>query len=174
MGIPLVFGTGFLINYLAQSGDIASLRQQLRQAVAESESRVPSIRSWLTRFARLVWGLIPEYLILVLLLGAARAWLFPTVGPAVGNELQWIVLMAGAGLLFVIPTAGEVPIVQAMLALGVGAGPAAALLMTLPPVSLPSLVMTRKVFTARLLAVVSVVVFVTGVIAGLIATHLDL
>jgi uncharacterized protein len=174
MGIPLVFGTGFLINYLAQSGDIASLRQQLRQAVAESESRVPSIRSWLTRFARLVWGLIPEYLILVLLLGAARAWLFPTVGPAVGNELQWIVLMAGAGLLFVIPTAGEVPIVQAMLALGVGAGPAAALLMTLPPVSLPSLVMTRKVFTVRLLAVVSVVVFVTGVIAGLIATHLDL
>ena len=108
--------------------------------------------------------------ILVLLLGAARAWLFPTVGPVV--ELQWIVLMAAAGLLFVIPTAGEVPIVQALLALGVGAGPAAALMMTLPPVSLPSLVMTRKVFTTRLLAVVSVVVFVTGVIAGLIAIRL--
>ena len=170
LGIPLVFGTGYLINYLARSGDIALLRKELSQAVAESESRTPSIRGWLKRFATLFLGLIPEYLILVLLLGAARAWLFPTVGPVV--ELQWIVLMAAAGLLFVIPTAGEVPIVQALLALGVGAGPAAALMMTLPPVSLPSLVMTRKVFTARLLAVVSAVVLVTGVIAGLIAIRL--
>ena len=133
-------------------------------------SDLPSIGNWLKRFARLALGLIPEYLILVLLLGAARAWLFPIVGTADG--LQWIVLMAAAGLLFVIPTAGEVPIVQALLALGVGAGPAAALMMTLPPVSLPSLVMTGKVFSARLLAVVSVAVFVTGVIAGLIAVWL--
>jgi len=170
LGIPLVFGTGYLINYLARSGDITSLRRQLSQAVAETESRVPSIRGWFNRFATLFLGLIPEYLILVLLLGAARAWLFPIVGPADG--LQWIVPMAAAGLLFVIPTAGEVPIVQALLALGVGAGPAAALMMTLPPVSLPSLVMTRKVFSARLLAVVSAVVFLTGVIAGLIAIGL--
>jgi hypothetical protein len=60
--------------------------------------------------------------------------------------------MSAVGLLFVIPTAGEVPIVQAMLALGVGAGPAAALMMTLPPVSLPSLAMTVKVFSIRVLA----------------------
>jgi uncharacterized protein len=170
LGIPLVFGTGYLINHLARSGNLASLRKQLSQVAAESESQIPSIGNWLKRFARLALGLIPEYLILVLLLGAARAWLFPIVGTADG--LQWIVLMAAAGLLFVIPTAGEVPIVQALLALGVGAGPAAALMMTLPPVSLPSLVMTGKVFSARLLAVVSVAVFVTGVIAGLIAVWL--
>jgi uncharacterized protein len=170
LGIPLVFGTGYLINYLARSGDITSLRMQLSQAIVESEARIPSIRNWLKRFATLFLGLIPEYLVLVLLLGAARAWLFPIVEPAMG--LEWIVLMAAAGLLFVIPTAGEVPIVQALLALGVGAGPAAALMMTLPPVSLPSLVMTRKVFSARLLAVVSAVVFVTGVIAGLLAIGL--
>jgi len=86
--------------------------------------------------------------------------------------VQWIVLMAAAGLLFVIPTAGEVPIVQAMLALGVGAGPAAALLMTLPPIALPSLAMAGKVFSSRLLGIVAVVVFVTGVLAGLIAIGL--
>jgi uncharacterized membrane protein YraQ (UPF0718 family) len=174
LGIPLVFGTGYLINSLARSGDIGSLRRQLSEAVAESAPQSPSIKGWLTRFVRLLLGLIPEYLILVLILGACRAWLFPTVGPGVGNDLQWIVIMAAAGLLFVIPTAGEVPIVQAMLALGVGAGPAAALMMTLPPISLPSLAMTGKVFSFRLLAVVSVVVFATGVIAGLIAIRLRL
>jgi uncharacterized protein len=109
IGIPLVFGAGYLINNFAHSSDITSLCRQLSQAAAESESRAPSISSWLTRFARLAWGLIPEYLILVLLLGAARAWLFPAVGPAVGNELQWIVLMAAGGLLFVIPTPEKYP-----------------------------------------------------------------
>jgi uncharacterized membrane protein YraQ (UPF0718 family) len=120
----------------------------------------------------LVIGLIPEYLILVLILGGSRAWLFPIVGPAVGNDLQWIALMSAVGLLFVIPTAGEVPIVQAMLALGVGAGPAAALMMTLPPVSLPSLTMTGKVFTVRVLAIISLVVFIVGIGAGLLAMML--
>jgi uncharacterized protein len=94
------------------------------------------------------------------------------VGPAVGNDLQWIVLMSAVGLLFVIPTAGEVPIVQAMLALGVGAGPAAALMMTLPPVSLPSLTMTGKVFPVRVLAIISLVVFIVGIGAGLLAMML--
>jgi uncharacterized protein len=147
----------------------ATLRTQLTQAIAESAPESPSIRGWLTRFARLVVGLIPEYLILVLILGATRAWLFPIAGPAVGNDLQWIALMSAAGLLFVIPTAGEVPIVQAMLALGVGAGPAAALMMTLPPISLPSLAMTGKVLSMRVLAVISLVVFCTGIAAGMLA-----
>jgi uncharacterized membrane protein YraQ (UPF0718 family) len=113
--------------------------------------------------------LIPEYLVLVLILGATRAWLFPIASPALGNDLGWIALMSAAGLLFVIPTAGEVPIVQAMLALGVGAGPAAALMMTLPPVSLPSLAMTGKVLPIRVLAMISLVVLVVGIVAGLLA-----
>ncbi len=72
------------------------------------------------------------------------------------------------------PHRGEVPIVQAMLALGVGAGPAAALMMTLPPISLPSLAMTGKVFPVRVLAVISLVVFVLGIAAGLLAILLKL
>jgi hypothetical protein len=32
MGVPLVFGTGYFINHLARSGDIAALRRQLRGA----------------------------------------------------------------------------------------------------------------------------------------------
>jgi uncharacterized membrane protein YraQ (UPF0718 family) len=117
--------------------------------------------------------LVPEYLILVLLLGATRAWLFPQIGPSIGNELYWIMLMSAVGLLSVIPTAGEVPIVQAMLALGIGVGPAAALMMTLAPVSLPSLVMTAKAFSARTLALVALVVFAAGIAAGLLAVALS-
>jgi len=173
LGIPLVFGTGYLISRMARASEVAALRTQLSQVIAEPAPESPSIRGWLTRFAQLVIGLIPEYLILVLILGATRAWLFPIAGPAVGNDLQWIALMSAAGLLFVIPTAGEVPIVQAMLALGVGAGPAAALMMTLPPISLPSLAMMGKVLSMRVLGVISLVVFLTGIAAGLLAILLN-
>jgi hypothetical protein len=40
--------------------------------------------------------LIPEYIVLVLLLGAGRAWLFPHAGPEIGNDLFWILTFAGA------------------------------------------------------------------------------
>ncbi len=80
--------------------------------------------------------------------------------------------MSVAGLIFVIPTAGEVPIVQAMLALGVGAGPAAALMMTLAPVSVPSLAMTGRVFPIRVLGLIAAAVLVTGIIAGVLSVSL--
>jgi uncharacterized membrane protein YraQ (UPF0718 family) len=169
LGIPLVFGTGYLVTRLTLPGEIVALQAQLSQTVGDIGAAGPSIKSWLARFFKLLIGLAPEYLLLVLLLGAARAWIFPQAGPAIGNELQWIVLMSAAGLVFAIPTAGEVPIVQAMLALGVGAGPAAALMMTLPPISLPSLVMTGKAFPIRVLGLITLVVLATGIVAGLLA-----
>jgi uncharacterized membrane protein YraQ (UPF0718 family) len=172
LGIPLVFGTGYLISRLTLPGEFAVLRTQLSEAVGELGTASPSIKSWLSRFFRLLIGLVPEYVVLVLILGAARAWIFPQLGPAIGNDLQWIVLMSAAGLVFVIPTAGEVPIVQAMLALGVGAGPAAALMMTLPPISLPSLVMTGRVFPIRVLGLITLVVLSMGIVGGLLAVIL--
>ena len=172
LGIPLVFLTGYLITRLTPPDEVAALQAQLSRSVGEIGVASPSIKSWLNRFLKMLIGLVPEYLLLVLILGAARAWIFPQAGPAIGNDLQWIVLMAAAGLVFVIPTAGEVPIVQAMLALGVGAGPAAALMMTLPPVSLPSIVMTRKVFPIRALGLITLIVLTVGIVAGLLAIQL--
>jgi uncharacterized membrane protein YraQ (UPF0718 family) len=172
LGIPLVFGAGYLISRLTRPEEVAALEAQAAGALDEAMTHSASIKGWITRFLKLFFGLIPEYLILVLLLGAARAWIFPASGPAIDNDVLWILLMAAAGLVFVIPTAGEVPIVQAMLSLGVGAGPAAALMMTLPPISLPSLFMTRKVFSVRTLGLTALTVFVVGLAAGLLAAVL--
>jgi len=124
---------------------------------------------WMREFMTLAIRLLPEYLILVLLLGAARAWLFPVFNA--DDSMIWIVAMALAGTLFVIPTAGEVPIVQAMLALGMGAGPAAALIMTLPAISLPSLAMLGSVFNLRIRLVIAFGVVFSGIIAGFIASY---
>jgi uncharacterized membrane protein YraQ (UPF0718 family) len=108
----------------------------------------------------------------VLVLGAARVWLFPHVDGAMGNSLLWLVPLAIVGTLFVIPTAAEIPIVQTLMALGLGTAPAVALLMTLPSVSLPSLLMLRKSFDARVLVWVGVLTMLVGIVSGLVGAAL--
>ena len=173
LGLLMVFGLGYLVNLMAGSSEDGSSAARLIELTAERDS-TNAFGRWLAILGRMSIRLIPEYVVLVLLLGATRAWLFPHVGPEIGNDLKWILIFAAAGALFVIPTAGEVPIVQAMLALGVGAGPAGALLMTLPPISLPSLAMVAPSFRTKVLLTVTAAVAGFGIAGGLLAVGLRL
>jgi uncharacterized membrane protein YraQ (UPF0718 family) len=170
LALLMVFGLGYLLNRLAEGPEAG--RAHLEVATAAREAG-PFAR-WIAILGPMTVRLVPEYVVLVLLLGAARAWLFPHAGPEIGNGLGWIIVFALAGTLFVIPTAGEVPIIQAMLALGVGVGPAAALLMTLPPISLPSVAMMARSFRVRSLLIIVAWVLAFGIAAGLLATALRL
>jgi uncharacterized membrane protein YraQ (UPF0718 family) len=171
LGLLMVFGLGYLANRMVTPAEVETAKARLAQ-LAKTAPESGVFARWIEIFWRMAVRLIPEYIVLVLLLGAARAWLFPHVGPEIGNQLGWIVAFAIAGAIFVIPTAGEAPIVQAMLSLGVGAGPAGALLMTLPPISAPSLAMLARSFPPRLLVLVAASVAAFGVIGGLIAVGL--
>ncbi|WP_109126586.1 permease [Dyella sp. C11] len=170
LGIPLVFGLGWLANRLA--GPVTAVVVEPVEAEPLTLGQVCT--RWARIFGQMALRLIPEYVIIVLLLGAVRAWMFPHIGPGVGDQWLWILALAIAGTLCVLPTAGEVPIVQAMLALGLGVGPAAALLVTLPPVSLPSRAMLARSFPWRVLAMVTVGVVCVGLLAGALAPVLGL
>lgn len=170
-GLAMVLGLGWLINRLNRNDAAISVAatRDTPDASANDCARpgaLSMLRRWAQAFTSMALRLLPEYLILVLLLGAARAWLFPVLDMNIDNSLLWIVGAAIVGLLFVIPTAGEVPIVQAMLALGVASGPAAALLVTLPPVSLPSLAMVARSFRRQDMAAMIIGIAVLGVVAG--------
>ncbi len=179
VGVVMVLGLGWLLNRMSRAQDGASVdaaaAQALQAAAGDPEPEPdprPIWQRWLRSLAGMSLRLLPEYAILVLLLGAARAWLFPAADISVDNSLLWIVGLAVAGTLFVIPTAGEVPIVQAMLSLGMAGGPAAALLVTLPPISLPSLAMVAKAFRPVELAALIAGVIGLGVLAGGLAIAL--
>lgn len=163
--IAMVLGIAYVAERYAGKSAAAGIDHNFTAAPEVATAGI--WRSWLQEFMRMSIKLLPEYIVLVLLLGAARAWLFPVF--AIDDTMLWIIFMAIAGMLFVIPTAGEVPIVQAMLALGMGAGPAAALIMTLPAISLPSLAMLGKVLTLRVRLIIAVGVALSGIIAGLLA-----
>ncbi len=172
LGIPMVFGLGYLANRMANPG--ASVAMESSPVEPEARSLADVGRRWVQIFVRMIVRLIPEYVVIVLLLGAIRAWMFPHIGSAIGDQWFWIAALALAGMLFVIPTAGEVPIVQAMLALGMGGGPAAALLLTLPPVSLPSLAMLARSFPVRMLVAIAIAVVGFGILGGALASLLGM
>lgn len=167
LGMLMVLGLGWLANRLVTPQEAQAADDRRALLAQQQTERVNVFMRWLLIFARMAVRLMPEYIVLVLLLGAARAWLFPHVGPDVTSSIGWIAAFSVAGMLFVIPTAGEVPIIQAMLALGVGMGPAGALLMVLPPVSVPSFAMLAGSFRPRVLVLVGTVVVLFGMVAGL-------
>ena len=173
LGLVLVLGIGYLVDRMATDQEAGATQHVLEHVATDADTGVMFVR-WLKILARMTARLVPEYIVLVLLMGCARAWLFPHVGPGIDASLAWIVAFAIAGALFVIPTAGEVPIIQAMLSLGRAAAPAAALLLTLPPVSVPSLAMLGRSFPPRILALTGACVVTGGVAAGLIAMAIGL
>ena len=170
-GLVLVLGVSMIAQRISRPEEIPAAA-----AEAVVEASAPARADFLARWARTIWQLfwstIPVYVLAVLVLGAARVWLFPHVDGAMGNSLLWLVPLAIAGTLFVIPTAAEIPIVQTMMSLGLGTAPAVALLMTLPSISLPSLLMLRKDFDTRVLVAVASLTMLVGVISGLVGAAL--
>ncbi|MPM66686.1 hypothetical protein SDC9_113596 [bioreactor metagenome] len=168
-GLIMVFGIATFANKL-------TIRQDESKSPFIENSFGQNDRSlfinWISALKRLIIDTIPAYVIVVLLLGALRAWLFPAVGPDVGNSIIVIIGLAIAGTLFAIPTAAEIPIVQTLMSFGLGVGPAATLLMTLPAVSLPSLLIVKRAFPKRILVFVAVGVAIVGIVSGIVAGYI--
>ena len=125
--------------------------------------------AWVKELWNEMIAILPGYAVIVFILGGLRAWLFPPDFTIHAYGAGGMALVSLVGTLFVIPTAGEVPIVQTLLAHGMSIGAAVALIITLPAISLPSLFIVRKAFPANVLAMTFGVIFAGGLIAGIIA-----
>ncbi len=171
VGIVLVLGVSLVAQRISRPEQVPPAALAAVADASDADAQ-PFLSRWGRTLWQLFWSTIPIYVLAVLLLGAARVWLFPHVDGAMANSLWWLIPLAIVGTLFVIPTAAEIPIVQTMMALGMGTGPAVALLMTLPSISLPSLLMLRKDFDTRVLVTVAVLTVVIGILSGLIGAAL--
>lgn len=160
VGVPLVFVLGHAEAYALPR------RRGLDLSPTPAAPRRHFLLEWARSFWRLAIRLVPEYVVIVFALGALRAWLFPAMSPAIGHAPWLVPARAAAGTLFVVPTAGEVPIIQVLQHFGLGASGAAALLITLPAVSLPSLVVLGRVLPPRALACLGFGTVLFGLIAA--------
>ncbi len=175
VGLVLVFGVASLAQRLVPVHSVPKAAVDAHAAAIDvGDDLRPMLIRWVSALGSLAIGLLPEYVVVVVLLGAARAWLFPAMSPAVGHSLWLVLLLAVTGTLFVVPTAGEVPIVQTLMRFGLGTGGAGVLLTTLPAVSLPSLWMVGRSLPVRVLVFVACSVAVLGLVSGAAAVVLHL
>ncbi len=168
LGAALVLGTATLANRLvADRVDV-----EVEDAPIEDARKggLDLFVDWLKLLWWEIYTIVPGYFVLVLLLGAARAWLFHPGLTLAGGGVLVLIGLAIVGTLFVIPTAGEVPIIQTLMGFGLGAPAAAVLLMTLPAISLPTLFIVRSAFPRRVLLFAMLAVALTGLVAGLIVS----
>lgn len=163
-GIILTFGVSYLANRFAKESEPVEIDAPPR---TDQHDVRPLWRRWFASIGSMLIRVVPAYFIAVLLLGALQVWMFPHLGTAAGNTLLAVIFFAVMGTLFVIPTAAEIPIIQAFMAAGLGAGPAAALLLTLPAISLPSLLMVRRSFPRKVVWFVVSSVVLLGIACGI-------
>ena len=131
------------------------------------------------------WGftkqILPLLLVGVLVAGALlgrpgqeglirSAWVSGAVG---GNSIAANVFASVAGAFMYFATLTEIPILQGLLGSGMGNGPALALLLAGPALSLPSMLVLRSIMgtrkTVAYIALVVVMATITGLIYGVIA-----
>lgn len=134
--------------------------------VLEKETARPSgfLKGWFSASWKIARVLLP-----VFVLGSVfAAFLAKALGHAIGNTPAGVIVAALAGTLLMISTWTEIPVAGILIEEGL-TGPAAALLVTLPAVSLPCLVIFGGALgKLRVAAVLGVTVFAVGLILGLL------
>ncbi len=125
------------------------------------------INQWLSETYALFKMIVPLILIGVFIAGAIRILVPETLVTQYlgGNSLQANLIASLFGALMYFATLTEVPIIKALMELGMGKGPALALLLAGPALSLPNMLAVRKVLgTGKTLTyILLVVIFATGI-----------
>jgi uncharacterized membrane protein YraQ (UPF0718 family) len=144
-------------------------------------------RSWFSReelweWVEATWGFAQQILPLLLIGVLASGFLLGRPGPghegvipnawvnaAVGGNSLWANLFASvAGAFMYFATLTEVPIVQGLMGAGMGKGPALALLLAGPALSLPSMLVIRSILGTQKTVVYVSLVIVMATISGMV------
>ena len=94
-----------------------------------------------------------------------RKWVEAAVG---GNSLRANFVASFSGALMYFATLTEVPIVQGLLSAGMGKGPALALLLAGPALSLPSMLVIRSIMGTQKTIVYTLLVVIMATLSGII------
>ena len=167
VGVVLVLAVPFVVTRLTgRPGGGAELSPAPSADVSEPfDLRAAPVR-FTKAIVRLGLTLVPEYFAVVLLIGAFRGWLMPLGADTLHWGFLAVLVAAVAGVLIVIPTAGEIPVLLGLVAVGVSPAALGALLITLPAISLPSMAMVGRTLTWRVVALTALAVAVFGLLGG--------
>ena len=123
---------------------------------------------WLEALGKLMLESIPAYVVIVFILGCFQGLIFPAVANLSNNPILGVIGLAILGTLFVIPTAGEIPIIQTLLALGLAPAFVGTLIIALPALSIVSLSLIKPAFSWKSVSYMFGAVVVMSIISGIL------
>ncbi len=154
---------GALVRLATGAMDAYNRLFHLEAFLSDTPADTPAtlVRAWLGMSWHLARIAVP-----VLFLGSVLTAAVVMVVPAPSNDALGLLAAAALGTLLMIPTWTEIPVAAGLLQAGLTA-PAAALLLTLPAVSVPCLViLAGAVSNLRVALLLGLSVFATGLLAG--------
>ena len=175
VGAAVVLAAGVVAGALARRP-----ARSLRAGGAPSLPMAPAPLRWRDLPARFVRSLVryllilvPEYVVVVLVTGWLSGWLSDFAGLDRAAGPLALLAVGVVGALLVIPTGGEIPVVAGLAAAGAGLGVLGVLLVTLPALSVPSMVMVGRALSWRATAALAGVVVLGGLAAAGLLTALS-
>jgi uncharacterized membrane protein YraQ (UPF0718 family) len=172
IGAVVVVGVGALVGSCFRGVEIDADAVPSAEVSDQDPAGWGLVTAYLRSLFRLTVVLVPEYVVVVLLVGGLSGWASQFDGLTERLGLLGVLVAASVGALLVLPTGGEIPVLLGLSALGAGSGPLGALLVTLPALSLPSLVMVARALSPRVAALSAVAVVAGGLLAGGLLTAL--
>ena len=130
------------------------------------------LKDWMKETGKLIWQIFPILLAGVFIAGVIKYFLPQSVVETWvgGNSIRSNFLASVFGALMYFSTLTEVPIIKALMELGMGKGPALTLLLAGPSLSLPNMIVIGRVMGAKktltYVALVVIIATFTGMAFG--------
>ncbi|OGD33725.1 permease [Candidatus Atribacteria bacterium RBG_16_35_8] len=135
--------------------------------------RKAELKDWMKETGKLVWQIFPILLIGVFIAGVIKYFLPQSVVETWvgGNGIRSNFVASVFGALMYFSTLTEVPIVKALMELGMGKGPALTLLLAGPSLSLPNMIVIGRIMGAKKTLAYVVLVVVMATFTGMAFGH---
>lgn len=129
---------------------------------------IESVSSAIKTLFKTFWQMTKVVVPMLIFGGLVASFLVTILGSYISNDFYGVIIAAFAGVLLMIATWTEIPVAIVMIGAGL-TGPAAALLVTLPAVSLPCLmILSGALRSFKVSATLGVLVAITGLLAGVL------
>ena len=131
--------------------------------------RKAELKDWLKETGKLVWQIFPILLAGVFIAGVIKYFLPQSVVETWvgGNSIRANFMASVFGALMYFSTLTEVPIIKALMELGMGKGPALTLLLAGPSLSLPNMIVIGRIMGAKKTLAYAALVIVIATFTGM-------
>jgi uncharacterized membrane protein YraQ (UPF0718 family) len=164
--------TGYIVERIWFKQELDGASELKIEYHEENFSLRSDLKEWLKNVWNFVKSILPLVLFGIFIIGIIKIFLTTEViSKYLGQGLAQTAFSSLIGVVMYTPTLVEIPFIRELLILGMGTGPALAFLLTGPALSLPSMLGVSKVVKWKIVLNYAVIMWVLGIIGGVLFAY---